>query len=74
MVTDICDCGARGEGEGASFLDIKETTANTGAGDIPAVIVRDSTTAAATWLDMARYSNTVGISQRYTPGGGCTAR
>jgi len=26
--------------------------------------------AAATWLDIARYSNAGGISQRYTPGGG----
>ena len=51
-------------------MDVKDTTAHTGAGDIPALIVRDSTAAAATWLDMARYSDTVGISQRYTPGGG----
>jgi len=34
--------------------------------------VRDSTAAAATWLDMARHSDTVRmirISQRYTSGG-----
>jgi len=49
---------------------MKETTVHTGAGDIPALIVRDSTAAAATWLEMARYSDTVGISQRYTLGGG----
>jgi len=53
-------------------LDMKDTTEHTGAGDIQALRVRDSTAAAATWLDMARYSDTVtvGISQRYTPGGG----
>jgi len=49
---------------------MKDTTAHTGVKDIPALRVRDSTAAAATWLDMARYSDTVGISQRYTPGGG----
>ena len=36
----------------------------------PALRVRDSVAAAATWLDIARYSDTGGISQRYTPGGG----
>ena len=46
VVTDLCDCGARGGG-GARWLDIKETTAHAGAGNIPALRVRDSTTAAA---------------------------
>jgi len=50
-------------------VDMKETTAHTGAGDTPALRVRHSTAAAATWLVMARYSDTVGISQRYTPRG-----
>ena len=48
---------------------MKDTTAHTGAGDIPALRVRDSTAAASAWLDMSRYSNTVGMFQRYTPGG-----
>jgi len=55
--------------EGARWLDMKDTMAHTGAGDIPALRVRDSTAAAATWLDMARYRDTGGISQRSTPGG-----
>jgi len=69
-VTDVCDCSARGTG--ARWLDMKETTAHTGAGDVPALIVRDSTAATATGMvSMARYSTaTVGISRRYTPGGG----
>jgi len=45
---------------------MKETTAYKGAEDKPELRVRDSTAAAAAWLDMARYSDTVGISQRYT--------
>jgi len=32
-----------------------------------------SVAAAATWLDIARYSDTGGISQRYTSGGGYSA-
>jgi len=49
---------------------MKETTAHTGAGGVPVLRLRDSTAAAATWLDMARCRDTVEISQKYTPGGG----
>ena len=48
VVTDVCDCGARGR-----VLDgwiSKETTAHTGAGDIPALRVRHSTAAAAMYM------------------------
>ena len=76
-MTDVCDCdcGARGEGGGQVVGGYeKEHTAHTGtgAGDIPVLILRDSTTAAATWLDMARYSDTVGIFQDIRQGGGST--
>jgi len=40
VVTDVCECGVS-EGEGARWLDMKETTAHTGAGGIPALRVRD---------------------------------
>jgi len=72
-VTDVCDCGARGRGLDGWIRRKRRRTQ--GRGDIPALSVRDSTAAAATWLDMARYSDTVGISQRYTPGrkGACSS-
>jgi len=61
-----CDCGARGlRGLGSWIWEIR-LQAPRG----PALRVRDSVAAAATWLDIARYSDTGGISQRYTPGGG----
>ena len=70
VVTDIYDCGARGEG-GTRWLDMKETAAHTEAGDIPALRVRDSTAAAASWLVMARYSNSDSrdIPKTYARGG-----
>jgi len=61
-----CDCGARGlRGLGGWIWGIR-LQAPRG----PALRVRDSVAAAATWLDIARYNDTGGISQRYTPGGG----
>jgi len=48
-------------------LDMKEMTAHTGAGDIPALIVGDSTAAAATWLDMARYIQRYSRNISYIP-------
>jgi len=63
-----CDCGARGlRGLGGWIWGIR-LQAPRG----PALRARDSVAAAAaaTWLDIARYSDTGGISQRYTPGGG----
>ena len=63
-----CDCGARGlRGLGGWMWGIR-LQAPRG----PALRVRDSVAAAATWLDIARYSDTGGLSQRYTPGGGYT--
>ena len=65
-----CDCGARGLkglGVGGWIWGIR-LQAPRG----PALRVRDSVAAAATWLDIARYSDTGGLSQRYTPGGGYT--
>jgi len=56
-----CDCGARGlRGLGGWIWGIR-LQAPRG----PALRVRDSVAAAATWLDIARYSDTGGISQRY---------
>jgi len=60
-----CDCGARGlRGLGGWIWGIR-LQAPRG----PALRVRDSVAAAAAWLDTARYSDTGGICQRYTPGG-----
>jgi len=65
-----CDCGARGlRGLGGWIWGIR-LQAPRG----PALRVRDSEAAAATRLDIARYSDTGGISQRYTPGGGTVGR
>ena len=67
-----CDCGARGLrglGLGGWIWGIR-LQAPRG----PALRVKDSVAAAATWLDIARYSDTGGISQRYTPGGGFSTR
>jgi len=55
VVTDICDCGARGGGLDR-WLDMKETTAPQERGIYQHLrVIRDRTrtAAAATWLDMA---------------------